>query len=277
MIFNGKIKKRYLYQFLYGIGAVVDECKLNIKPDGIYVGEVDPANVCLVDAKLPEKIFEEGYYLLTKPIVVGLDITAYLSIFKDDDVDDDCIISLNLLEPVEEGMPKLITVIDDKNSFFIEDVRYEHTTLNIESINKSPKIPNIDTPLEIIMDVELFKRGISAVDHIGDEHMCIGVNFNTEPTLFMNSYSDYNANRSCINIPVDHLPVFLNSDHGLDEIKSLYSMDYLKDIFNFLSKFGFNNNIRLDLGNDMPLLINTNFGEIGIKLKYILAPRIEDD
>lgn len=292
ILFNGKIKKRYLHSFLYGICTVVDECKLNIQPDGIYVKEVDPANVCMVDAKLPEQIFEQGFYQIKEPIVVGIDLLKYLNIFTDDNFDDD-IFELNLLEPVGEDIPKLSTMVC-KN--VLENVRckvrYEHTTLKIESIRRSPKIPNIDLPLEITIPLELFKHGINAVDHVdsNSNHMYIGVNFNTGPMLFMKNDDD--SDIAGIKIAVNHLPGFKynnfdknNYDNfekntclvGYKEIKSLFSMDYLKDIFKGLSKYGYNDNITLHLGTDCPVIISTNFGDAGPDLKFMLAPRIEDD
>ena len=280
-LFKGKIRKQHLYPFLYGISTIADECKLNIQPDGIYVKEVDSANVCLVDAKLPEHIFEQGSYQIKKPIVVGIDLEKYLHIFTDDE-DKDCIFRLNLLEPVREDTPKLITFIDDENRFFIEDVRYEYTTLKIESIKRSPIIPDINPPLEITMPLKLFKRGIDVVDRVGSEHMYIGVNFNTGPVLFMKSHSDYD-DIGCTKIAANRLPGFKYANYdkntypvGFNEIKTVYSMDYLKDILKGLSKYGCNN-IKINLGTDNPVMISTNLGNNGPELKYMLAPRIEDD
>ncbi|MCK5014039.1 MAG: hypothetical protein KAS66_09475 [Candidatus Omnitrophica bacterium] len=289
-LFKGKIKKRYLHSFLHGISTMVDECKLDIQPDGIYVKEVDPGNVCMVDAKLPEQNFEQGSYWIKKPIVVGIDLLNYLQIFTDDDFDDD-IFELNLLEPVGEDTPKLNTMVC-KN--VLENVRckvrYEHTTLKIESIRRSPKIPNIDLPLEITIPLEFLKHGINAVDHVDSDHMYIGVNFNTGPMLFMKNHDG--GNIAGIKITVNHLPgfkynnfnknVYNNFDKNTclvryKEIKTLFSLDYLKDILKGLSKYGYNDNITLHLGTDCPVIISTNFGVKGPDLKFMLAPRIQDD
>lgn len=289
-LFEGKIKKRYLHSFLYGISTVVDECKLSIQPDGLYVKEVDPANVCLVDAKLPEQIFEQGFYQIKEPIVVGIDLSNYLNIFTDDYFDDD-IFELNLLEPVGGDTPKLSTMVCKNGLENVRcEVRYEHTTLDIENLRKSPKIPNFDLPLEITIPLELFKHGINAVDHVDGDHMCIGVNFNTGPMLSMKN--DGGSDTAGIKIAVNHLPGFKYNNFdknnynnfdkntclvGYKEIKSLFSMEYLKDIFKALSKYGYNNNITLHLGTDCPLIISPNFGDKGPDLKFMLAPRIEDD
>lgn len=160
ILFKGKIKKRSLHSFLYGISTIVDECKLDIQPDGIYVREVDPANVCMVDAKLPEQNFEQASYWIKNPIVVGIDLLKYLQIFTDDNFDDD-IFELNLLEPVGEDTPKLSTMVCKNVLENVRcEVRYEHTTLKIESIRRSTKIPNIDLPLEITISLEFLKHGI---------------------------------------------------------------------------------------------------------------------
>lgn len=289
-LFKGKIKKRYLHSFLYGISTIVYECKLDIQPDGIYVKEVDPANVCMVDAKLPEQIFEQGFYQIKEPIVVGIDLLEYLHIFTDDNHDDD-IFELNLLEPVGEDTPKLSTMVCTNVFENVRcKVRYEHTTLKIESIKRSPKIPHFDLPLEITIPLELFKHGINAVGHVGSDHMYIGVNFNTGPMLFMKN--DVDSDIAGVEIAVSHLPGFKYNNFdkntynnfdkntclvGYKEIKTLFSMDYLKDILKGLSKYGYNDNITLHLGTDYPVIISTNFGDNGPDLKFMLAPRIQDD
>lgn len=282
--FEVKIRKHHLYPFLYGISAIVDECKLHIKPDGIYVKEVDPANVCLVDAKLPEHIFEPGSYQIKKPIVVGLDISKYLHILSEDDTDDS-IINLKLLEQVGEDMPKLITVIEGRNRFH-GDVKYEHTTLKIENIKKSPKIPDITTslPLVITMPLELLKRSVEVVDNVGSDYVCIGMNFNTGPVLFVKNYSDdTDTDTACTKVRASHLPGFKHNDFGentypvgFNEIKSLFSMDYFKDIIKGFAKYG-DSNIKLNLGTDSPAILSTDLGDKGTELKYMIAPRIEDD
>ena len=278
-----KIRKHHLYPFLYGISAIVDECKLHIKPDGIYVKEVDPANVCLVDARLPEHIFESGTYQIKKPIVVGLDISKYLHILSDDDDTDDSIINLKLLDPVGEDMPKLITVIEGRNRFN-EDVKYEHTTLKIENIRKSPKKPHIkkSLPLVITIPLELLKRSIKVVDFVGNEHVYIGVNFNTGPVLFVKNDDD-DTDTACTKIRASYLPEFKHNDFGentypvgFNEIKSLFSMDYVKDIIEGFAKYG-DSNIKLNLGTDSPAILSTDLGDKGPELKYMIAPRIEDD
>lgn len=262
---------------------MVDECKLNIQLDGIYVKEVDPGNVCLVDAKLPEQIFEPGFYQIKEPIVVGIDLLKYLRIFTDDNFDDD-IFELNLLEPVGEYTPKLSTKVCKNGLENVRyEVRYEHTTLRIESIKRSPKIPNFDLPLEITISLELFKHGINAVDHVYGDHMRIGVNFNTVPILFMKNDDGRDSDTAGIKITVNHLPGFKYNNFGktypvgYKDIKTLFSMDYLKDILKGLSKYGYNDNIKLHLGTDHPVIISTNFGDTGPDLKFMLAPRIEDD
>ncbi|MCK5267107.1 MAG: hypothetical protein KAR07_02975 [Spirochaetes bacterium] len=277
-LFKGKIKKRSLHSFLYGISTIVDECKLDIQPDGIYVKEVDPANVCMVDAKLSEQIFEQGFYQIKEPIVVGIDLLKYLNIFTDDYFDDD-IFELNLLEPVGEDTPKLSTMVCKNGLKNVRcELRYEHTTLDIENLRRSPKTPYFDFPLKITIPLELFKHGINAVDHVGGDHMYIGVNFNTGPMLFMKNDGD--SDIAGIKITVNHLPGFykITCPVGYKEVKTLFSMDYLKDILKGLSKYGYNDNIKLHLGIDLyPIIISTNFGDNGPDLKFMLAPRIQDD
>lgn len=280
--FEVKIRKHHLYPFLYGISAIVDECKLHIKPDGIYVKEVDPANVCLVDARLPEHIFESGTYQIKKPIVVGLDILKYLHILSDDDTDNS-IITLKLPEPVGEDMPKLITIIEGRNRFH-EYVKYEHTTLKIESIKKSPKIPDIikSLPLVITIPLELLKRSVEVVDYVGSDCVCIGVNFNNGPVLFVKNHGN-DTDTACTKIRASRLPGFKHKYFGentypvgFNEIKSLFPMDCVKEIIKGFAKYG-HSNIKLNLGTDLPAILSTDFGDKGPELKYTIAPRIEDD
>jgi len=284
-LFEGNIKKQHLYPFLYGISTIVDECKLHIQSDGIYVKEVNAANVCMVDAELPEHIFESGSYQIKEPVVVGLDIREYIRIFTDDSSDDD-VFSLSLFEPVGECMPKLRTVIEGQNIFF-GDVRYNHTTLKIESIRKSPKIPDIikDLPLEITMPLEFLKRGVQAAHNIGGVFVYIGMNFNnpeTAPVLFITNFNDAMA-ISCTKISAHHLPGFeyhdKYGDHpyptGISVIQTMYSIEYIEDIVNGFSKYGPDKNIKLNLGTDWPGIFSRDLTDKGPELKYMLAPRIE--
>jgi len=281
-IFETDIQKKHIYPFLYGISKVVDECKLQIRRDCIFVKERDPANVCEINTRLPVLLEIDRLYVTDEPIVFGLDIEKYIKIFTDDDnITDDSVFKITLLDPVDGDSPQLSTVIYNRD---IEQVRYTHNTMRIESLRKclrkSDKSINLvnlvsKLPVEITMPLRFLLRGVKAVERVGSDHVYIGVDFDTQESasvLFIRSFDSPDI--ATTQIKTSLLPGFNNRVSRHVIVNSLYSIEYLSDIIKGFSEYGIDKNIRLNLGNNMPLIIST-VDDISPELSVALAPRVE--
>lgn len=277
-LFKGKIRKGNLYPFYRGVNIIVDECKVNIGPRGMFIDEIDPANVCRVSAKLPIEIFELNSYELTTPqesVIIGVDLVKYSEIIHND-IDEDTIFEFKLIEPQNEHRnPRLITQINR--------TAYKHTTLDPATIRRTQRELNFFNSIHLTVPYTFFKDGIEAVEKNKDDEVLIGVDFTkNNPILFMRSNNEDNLlyDNDCVNTEIEltDLPKWhCEKDKQDSVIQSLFSMDYMSDIVKGLYAFRdiSSDNILLKLHNDVPIQISLKNELAGAELNYILAPRIE--
>ena len=228
------------------LSVLVDEIRLKTSSDGISVKAVDPANVAMVTFKLDYSAFDdfegdEGE--------IGLDQTKISDILGVADKNDK--VSMELNE-------------NSKNmSINIGSFSYTLSLLDPSTIRSEPKIPQLELPAEIILNGSDLRRAVKAAEKISD-HMLLGVN---DDVFYMEAEGDTDKVR--LDLPRDQL-----IDLKADNVRSLFSLDYLSDIVKPASK---SNEVVLELGQDFPIKINFEIANGTGKVGYLLAPRIESE
>jgi proliferating cell nuclear antigen len=241
---KAEINANVLRESMDAISTLVDEAKFKLSDKGISAHAVDPANVAMVSFFLGKDAFI-SYEV--EESEMGIDLVKLTDIFR-----------------MASGS-EVVSVEIDKERILVKfmDLQYSIALLGPSSIMKEPKKPSIELPAEIVLSGEEFSRAIRAAEKISD-HLALGI---TKDTFYMEARGD-----------VDKVRLELSSDKLISlkpaDIRSLYSLDYLRDMNKPISRVS---EVCINLGNDYPMRISFSIAEGRGKIEYLLAPRIESD
>lgn len=233
-----RIRKETLEIFIDAIGELLTECRLVFTPEGINVRAVDDANVAMVMAKLPADLMDQ---YVSPDITFGIDlkkIKVALSIMSDD----------SLVVGISESK---ITLRDGKTE-------YNCDALDVNSIRKEPKVPGITLDSSATFSGSEFAEAVKQVGKIGD-----AITIETSDAGFsLSTKGDTDNIRR--KITTDQKKMVL--------AKSLYSLDYLKDISKVIKAALI---VKTEMATNQPIRIQFAIG--GIDIMYLLAPRVDSD
>lgn len=233
-----KLRKVTLEGFIDAIGGILEECRLNFSQEGITVKAVDAANVAMVAAKLPSDMMDP---YKSPDIIFGVDLEKFrvaLSTMSDDTL------SLDVTE-------KNITIRDGKTE-------YHCKALDPNSIRKEPKIPKLSPTSAATFSGAEFEEAIKKVGKIGD---AIAIE-TSDAGLFVSTHGDTDDIRRKV----------VTDQKKIEKAKSLYSLEYLKDISKVVKSAPI---VKVDMSTNAP--IRFQFSTSGIEVMYLLAPRVDCD
>lgn len=244
-MFKATIVTNVLQASIRAISAVIDECKFEITADGMTARAVCPANasMCLID--LPSEVFTR---FDATECELGIDLRRFSEI----------------LGMAEKSGDVNLELDEDTHKLNIDmgGLSYTLALLDPSTLRKSPNVPQLDLPAEIVLSGAVFRRMTKAAAMTSD-HMRVGV---SGDTFFMEAIGDGDAVR---------LDLVESELIGLKaaDVSSLYSLDYLVD---FSKGIGTADEVTLHLGRDLPATITFESSR-DCSVTYILAPRIEGD
>jgi len=230
------------------VSALVNECRLHIDDNGFRTITVDTSNVAMVSLELSKTAFE-SFSVSDGPIEVGLDIEKIRSMMGM--IGKAETISLDL----DASGKKL------KLSF--GGYEYSITLLDTKAIRKDPNTPNLNLPANFEIPGTMFNDAIKAAAMVSDK---ISLSVSAESRVFtMNAEGES-----------DRITRELSGDdvhyEAIADAKSLFSLDYLKDMGKAISHA---EKVQIRLGNDHPVQFMFNYADGKGKIGYLLAPRIE--
>lgn len=226
------------------ISKIVDEVVCDVDSDGFHVTAIDRSHVCFVDLNLEPSVFEE--FVCSVPVRLCVDTQEFMKILKRGKKND----VLRLSSDDSNLMISFIGDVDRSFKIRLIDMDYE-----------SPKAPNIDLPCGVCVDSGLVKDAIGDMELFSDK-----LYFLIDSEYFMvNSGGEFG----------DASLRYLHGVDGINEVaKSSFSINKLKDIFT-ASKFS--DVVKINLGTDMPMVVEFELVTGDGDLKFLLAPRIETD
>lgn len=264
-------------EFFSSLSAILEECRLDISPEGWKVIAVDPANVAMCDLALPASAFA-SYDYNEPEIETGLDILPIVQIINE------------IFRGSETGKDKEITFSIDlapekyqsdegnRRQLLVKHGPFTRTILQpvAASIRKKPSawyvmehrytVEGINTrELQRIVDAvhELQDWVRIKIDkHNGSIRVLIEADEGIH-TLTAGTFCSWDT------IPPTGDDARINIE-SLPAVQSLYSMDYLCDLVKGISS----QKVKLWIGNDQPLIITFPLCSHGTG-KYMLAPRVE--
>ena len=240
------IDAEVLKESIDAISALVTECRLRISEGGISTRAVDTANVAMVSLELRKDAFDS---FTGNAGEIGLDIAKLKNIF---------------------GMMAGILTVElpdnaNKLQISVQGYRYSITLLDTNTIRKEPNMPKLELPGRIVIPGNDLNNAIKAAAVISDK-IAMGID-PLKPTFFMVAEGD-----------TDHIRREFSKEELKSlapvEARSLFSIDYLKDMGKVMSKA---DEVEIHLGTDHPVRFSFDIANGGGHVEYLLAPRIEAD
>ena len=247
-MFKAIVSAETLRGALDSVSVLVDECKINLNEDGLAIRAVDPANVGMVDLTLDVEAFESYE---TDGGVIGVNL-ARLEDFVGM-ADSDQLVQLEL----DEETRKLHVRIDGLEGTL--------ALIDPESIRKEPDIPDLDLPATIVVEGRDIDRAVKAADMVSD-HIALGVDADEE--LF---YVDAEGDTDDVHLELTREDLI---DLVAGEARSLFSLDYLKDMNKAIPKDA---EVEIELGEEFPVKLHFDIAEAKGQVPSMLAPRIQSD
>lgn len=242
-MFDILIRTEAIVSTVRAMGAMIDEAAFVITPDGIAVRAVDPANASMVALDIPKDVFTK--YDATEG-QLGIDLARFLEI----------------LGMAKKGEDVRLELDPDTHRLDISmsGLSYTLSLLDPSTLRKSPQLPELDLPAEIIILSTEFKRMVKAAGMVGDS-MSVGVQ---GETFFMEAEGNGDSVR--IDMSGSELIKIRPAD-----VVGTYSLDYMDGISKGIGSSG---EVIISIGRDLPIVIDF-VPYAGCSMTYVLAPRID--
>jgi len=244
-MFELKIRADVLREVVELTSCIVEEIKLSIKKEGLYVSAVDPSHVAMIEMKLSKNAFEE--YKATDQDI-GMDLGKLRDLLK-------------LVRPEE-----MVSWRSDekKNKIILEigNLRRSMSPVDLGGMT-DPKVPDLTLPGKVTVDINEIRKGIRAAESISD-HIAFLM---TQADFKMEAEGD-----------TEKMELVLTKENGITEItspgtlRSLYPLDYLTTMFKAINA----PTVTIHLANDYPTRIEFQVAGGAGEGAFLLAPRIEN-
>jgi proliferating cell nuclear antigen len=244
-MFKGTIEADVLRTTIDAISALVTECRLHYSESEIHTSAVDTANVAMINLRLARDAFVE---FSASEGEIGVDIAKLKNIFS----------MLGRASNVTLHYPDGSNKID----LTFEGYKYSIALLDTNTLKKDPTTPNIELPGQVTLAGSDIYSTIKAASVVSDK-----IWFAIDPAeklFYTNAEGD-----------TDHIRREFNGDDIIScnyvEAKSLFSIDYLKDMGKVMS----GNEVTISLGINHPARFSFSIANGKGYIDYLIAPRIE--
>ncbi len=221
----------------------VHDALFSVKQEVVDVRMVDPANVCLIMATIPKEAFETFDY--DKDEVFGLDIERVHEILKLAKKKD--LVSIK----TEDSLIK----------FKLSNLEYSLTKIDPSAVRKIPKVPELKLNAKVVLNAMLLKTALKSAGKIAES-----VEFLTDESGF---YVRAEGETDSITM---HLGELDPIDFNREAATSRYSLEYLTSALKCVSPGDI---ATVRFGTNMPVDLTLDVAEGKLRVKYIIAPRIE--
>ncbi|WP_338726761.1 DNA polymerase sliding clamp [Haladaptatus sp. DJG-WS-42] len=247
-MFKAIVSAETLRTALDSVSVLVDECKIHLNEDGFAIRAVDPANVGMVDLTLDASAFESYE---ADGGVIGVNLSRLE----------------NIAGMASSGQLVQLELDEETRKLHIqiEGLEYTLALIDPDSIRQEPDIPNLDLPAQIVIEGRDIDRAVKAADMVSD-HIALGVE-EADELFYVSAEGDTDDVR--LELPREDL-----IDLSAGQARSLFSLDYLKDMNKAIPKDG---EVTIDLGEEFPVKLHFELAEGQGSVTYMLAPRIQSD
>ena len=241
-------ESRYFKDSISVISELVNEATFKIKPEGLEMIAMDPANVAMVIFKLLSSCFSE--YQLEKPTSISINLNNLKQILRRAKPNDILTLSLG------EGKLDITLKSDTTRKFSLPLIDIEE---------KEKKKPELKFPVTIKTSSSILSDAIEDVGIVAES-----VSFEVLASK-MRIVAEGDLSKADIEIlPDDKTRIDTQTK---DEIKSKYSVEYLKKM---IAGSKIADEVTIQFDKNYPLQLE--FKSVDkVLLNFILAPRVDND
>ena len=234
---NNKIVK----DCLETVCIIIDELCFEADSDGLRLRALDKSHISFIDMEWKSILFDT--YQCSEPCSFTVDASELLKIIKRIKTGDVLCMSL------DEGNLILKYNGDSVRTFKLRliDVEYE-----------TPTPPTVEYPVTLQIPVDVFNDAITDAELYGEK-------------ISLSVDNDYFITSADGEFGVNHNR-YLHGENIGDYVKSTYSIPKIKEM---LKAKGLSHEVRLGLGDDLPLTLEYHSPTNDYKLGFLLAPRLE--
>lgn len=234
---------RIIKDCLETICIIIDELVFEADSEGIRLRALDKSHISFIDMEWKSILFDT--YQCTEPVSFTVDASELLKIIKRIKTND--VLSMGL----DEGNLILTYNGDSTRTFKLRliDVEYE-----------TPTPPTVEYPVTLSIPVKVFDDAISDAELYGEK-------------ISLSCDNDYFITSAEGEFGVNHNR-YLHGENIGDYVKSTYSIPKIKEM---LKGKSLSHEVKLGLGDDLPLTLEYHSPTNDYKLGFLLAPRLEVD
>jgi len=225
------------------ISDLVIEVKINVNKEGMKILAVDPANVAMIDFKLPATAFSQ---IEVEEEVLGVNLESLKAVLRR------CSATSALIMSTEDNFLRLEIIDKIKREFTL-------TLLDLEG--KDKPLPSLEFSTKIEMNSVDFAEAVEDCSIVADS-----CSFSADSSKFSISAKG-SLNSANLTYSSDEINV-----ESPTESKGRYSLEYLQKM---IKANKITDKVVLNFANDYPLRLE--FITPMINLAFILAPRIETE
>ena len=234
---------RIIRDCLETVCIIIDELVFECDSESIRLRALDKSHISFIDMEWKESMFD--MYQCSEPVSFTVDASELLKIIKRIKGDD--VLSLGL----DEGNLILKYEGDSSRTFKLRLIDIEYET---------PVPPTVNYPVTLNIPVKVFDDAVADAELCGDK-----ISLSCDNDYFITSADgDFGINHNR----------YLHGENIGDYVKSTYSIPKIKEM---LKGKSLSHEVRLGLGNDLPLTLEYHSPTNDYKLGFLLAPRIETD
>jgi len=235
-------------RFIDGIAVLVDEAEFIIDDRGMVLKATDPSQISLVDFELPKSSFKS--FNVPQPSKIGLDLNYFNQIMGRAKSSDSVHLAL-----AEENSKLAVTFSGASKRKFLVPL--------LDLTSQELPTPKIDFDAELKIKADALQDSFKDAGLIST-HIVLAVENNS----FIIRASSSKGNLENIYSEGDKSVVSLKAR---DEARAMFPLEYLSSIVKAASS---DTDVVVKLKTNAPVELEYYVG--GGRLKYFLAPRIED-
>jgi proliferating cell nuclear antigen len=197
--------------------SIVEESKLRFDETGLSSTAVDAANVAMVDVTLDAELFDR-LNVDDGESILGANLETLSDVCGQAQSGDD------LIAELDPETRKL------NLEFPATGLEYQMALIDPDSIRQEPDIPDLELEGRYTISGETLNRGLSATDLVSDHIAIRGIDADS---LMIRAEGDTDETELLITSETDLLD---GAHDGDEDITSLFSLDYLNDVFGPVSR-----------------------------------------
>lgn len=244
-MFSADLKSDTLKGIVNIISTLIDEVKFTITPEGMTLKAVDAAHVAMIEMEIDKCAFEA---YRAEDCEIGLDLDKVKGVLKLASSGD--IIKMEQ----DDTMGRLV--------FKIGNITRRMNLVDTSTMGDT-KVPQLSLIAKISLPVDELQKGIRAADTISD-HIAL----KASPGRFELSCE---GDTDSVNLCLEGGSVQVDTD---TDVCSMFPLDYFSNITKAIPSGTI---VGIELDNDYPVKLVFALADGNVRVRYLLAPRIESD